>query len=56
MKIVAKLINFEKMQPSKTTKNRIKILITQNLTIYNMKTSCFVRVYNRYRVFCERPL
>jgi len=51
MKIVAKLINFEQIQPSK--KQILEtILITQKKLI-NMKTIGSVRVYNRYRVFCE---
>ena len=48
MKIVAKLISFEQIQPSKK-----QILEKNFITHKNMKTKGSVRVYNLYRVFCE---
>ena len=52
MKIVAKLINFKQIQPSKKT-NFSKKYYNTKIKILNMKTTGSVRVYNCYRVFCE---
>jgi len=52
MKIVAKLISFEQIQPSK---KQILETFFYNTNIKKLKyeTRGSVRVYNRYRVFCE---
>jgi len=52
MKIVAKLISFEQIQPSKKP---LLETIFYNTNIKKMKyeNKSSVRVYNRYRVFCE---
>jgi len=47
MKLVAKLINFKQIEPSKTN------ILTQKYKFWNMKTTGSARVYNRCRVFCE---
>ena len=51
MKIVAKLISFEQLQPSK--KQILETFFITQQKKGNMKTRGSVRVYNRYRVFCE---
>jgi len=52
MKIVAKLYNFEQIQPSK--KQIFKTLFyNTKIKILKYENNRFCSCYNRYRVFCE---